>query len=68
MIELDDMLFRAGSSAVDIPKECGKVISLFGYQDLLVLACENGVWTYDPNMDEFRKRTAFPLRPPERTS
>jgi len=55
MNDLDDLLFRAGCNAVEIPKECGKILSLSSYQDLLVLACENGVWTYDPRLIEFRK-------------
>ncbi len=59
MTDHDDLIFRAGSSAVDIPTECGRVLSICTYQDLIVLACENGVWTYDPNTDEFVKQCAM---------
>jgi hypothetical protein len=56
-MSLDDkeIIFRAGADAVELPKECGKVLSICAYQGSIILACENGVWTYSPGTDEFRK-------------
>lgn len=55
MIDLEDLLSNHESRSVEIPQKCGKVLSICQYQNLLVLACENGVWTYNPAITEFRK-------------
>lgn len=53
----DPLNFTAddGVRSAPIPTECGRILSMCLYQDRLFLACENGVWTFDPKTDLFEK-------------
>ena len=44
---------RKGFRSIPIPDEAGKLLNCIMFHELLVCACENGVWIMDPETERF---------------